>query len=442
MNLRLAISFILLPAILLCCGRTELDTPPDTGGDQPGKVPSSFTAFAPSGKAYIDSNLRLNWEDDDRIWVDGEKFTITEHYGSTATFTGLTDPSKNSHLAFFPYNEIYSVANSSAVLPSIQSAKPGACPWPLCYAVSEGKALYFKHLDAALRFSLGDDIDGLRNISLKGNNGETLSGRVLLAFPDGDGSRPSVSIDAPGKTVVLTGPFECGATYYINVLGLGTTFSSGLTMTFLFEDGVSCSLSNNRSVTIHAGGWLPLAEGITRAGLIEEGYGISSLDGWREFKTAYEAGSDISQWCRGGEVFLKDDIDGITGDDVLQSLDVPLNGNGKTITMDVVSSKTYCGLVGTLSASVHDLNLAGTLDYGGTGRAGVLAGCVSAPATISNVNCSADLRCFNTDEHSALAGGLVGSTTFSSGTLLFKNCSYTGELRAVQHLFALGGIIA
>ena len=440
MNLRLAISFILLPAILLCCGRTELDTPPDTGGDQPGKVPSSFTAFAPSGKAYIDSNLWLNWEDDDRIWVDGEEFTLSEKNGSSAVFSGLVDPDREKNLAFFPYDELHSLSSTSAILPTIQTARKGGCPWPLCYAVSEGQTLHFRHLDAALQFTLGSDMGALEQVSLRGNNGEILSGRLKLSLVDD--SIAGTMVDAPGKTIVLKGPFEAGATYCFNILGLGITFTKGLTMDFRFSDGVSGSLSSDKQFTISAGDWMNLCDNVTRAEVTLGTGGIASLADWKEFKAALEAGDDISAWCRGGEVFLKGDIDGVTGDDVLQSLDVPLNGNGKTITMDVVSSKTYCGLVGTLSASVHDLNLVGTLDYGGTGRAGVLAGCVSAPATISNVNCSADLRCFNTDEHSALAGGLVGSTTFSSGTLLFKNCSYTGELRAVQHLFALGGIIA
>ena len=441
MNLRLAISFILLPAILLCCGRTELDTPPDTGGDQPGKVPSSFTAFAPSGKAYIDSNLWLNWEDDDRIWVDGEEFTLSEKNGSSAVFSGLVDPDREKNLAFFPYDELHSLSSTSAILPTIQTARKGGCPWPLCYAVSEGQTLHFRHLDAALQFTLGSDMGALEQVSLRGNNGEILSGRQKLSFADG--ILAGTMVDAPGKTIVLKGPFEAGATYCFNILGLGITFTKGLTMDFRFSDGVSGSLSSDKKFTISAGDWMNLCDNVTRAEVTLGSGGIASLADWREFKAALEAGDDISAWCRGGEVFLKGDIDGVTSTDVLPSLKIPLNGHGHTITMDVVGTDTNCGLIGELAAPVHDLNLAGLLDYGGTGRVGALAGTVSAPVSITNVSSSVGVRCYNTGNNSTtLVAGLVGNTTFKSGNCIFKNCSVTGEVRAIQHVYALGGIIA
>lgn len=421
---------VLLPLLVACTGAGEKEGSEPQTEDR--KVACEFTAYGPS----------LSWDEGDCIWVDGERFEFSGHIGAVSTFKGLADPSREHNLAFSPYDEIYSLDGPSAVLPSVQTARKGTSAWPLCYAVSDKGALPFRHLSASLKFTLAKEQTGVQTVTLRGNGSEDLSGRIVLRFAEDGVNLLNTNIEAAGKSITLKGPFEAGGTYILNLLP--GNFRSGFTLTLISADGTSKPFSFEEPLSLAAGQYHTIKDPLGGTVVPEpETGGIGSLADWQAFKAALKAGEDVSAWCKRGEVFLASDISGLEASDMIDTLSIPFNGNGKTISFDINSTTANCALFNTLSADVHDLKLAGTIDYGGTAKVGALAALVTAPCTISTVSSSANIRSYSTsDNTSLLAGGLVASSNIAEGKLTFKNCSVTGEIRAIQHVFAVGGIIA
>lgn len=238
-------------------------------------------------------------------------------------------------------------------------------------------------------------------------------------------------------SVALTGTLEANKTYCFNVLGLGTSFSSGLTLEFLFEDGTSAYITKSEPITLKKGEWVNLSDGITKSSLTPMSKGIASASDWALFKDAYETLQSLDTWNWNGEILLKADI-ALSASDALNTLDIPLNGNGHTITYTGTAS-----LIGTLSADVHDLTLAGSIDFAGNSAVGALTSTVSTGVMISNVNSSVDITAGALGRTNALMiGGLAGTVSGDSGRVMFDNCTVTGTIKSLNYAHSVGGILA
>jgi len=165
--------------------------------------------------------------------------------------------------------------------------------------------------------------------------------------------------------------------------------------------------------------------------------GIASTLDWENFKAEYDAMGILDPWMWNGEILLMDNIT-LDAGLALSTLNIPLNGNGHTITYTGTAS-----LIGTLSADVHDLGLAGSIDFAGNGAVGALASTVSTGVTVSNVNSRVNITAGALGMTDALMiGGLAGTVSGASGRVTFDNCTVTGTIKSLNYAHSVGGILA
>ena len=407
--------------------------------DNRGSLEKIFRASIPFTKVLVDASQRAIWEAGDDISVEGAHFTLESPGAASAVFKGTVAEDKDNYLAMLPWTDAYVFGDKtvSGTLPYRQIANEGGCAWPLAYGWSEGSTIAFHHLTNVLQLTLGADMTDVREIVLRGNEGEILAGDYSLTITPRGGVSTYYRGTYAYSSVALTGTLEANKTYCFNVLGLGTNFLSGLTLEFLFEDGTSASITKSDPITLNRGEWVNLSNGITKASLTPMSRGIASASDWAEFKDAYETLGSLDNWTWNGEILLKADIT-LEECHSLSALDIPLNGNGHTITYTGPTS-----FIGTLSADVHDLTLAGSIDFAGNGPVGALASIVSTGVTISNVNSSVDITAGALGQtHTLMIGGLAGTISGNSGTVSFDNCAVTGTLSSLNYAHSVGGILA
>ncbi len=429
--------FLLQAAVLLtaACGKSAEEEFPGNRGS----LEKAFRASMPSTKVAVDGNHAL-WEDGDDISVEGSRFTLESPGSASAVFRGTVAEDKDNYLAMLPWTDDYVFGDKtvSGTLPNRQPANEGGCAWPLAYGWSEDSSIKFHHLTTVLQLTLGKDMTGVREIVLRGNDEETLAGDFNLSINAmGGGISIYESGDCNYTSVALTGTLEANKTYCFNVLGLGTTFSSGLTLEFLFEDGTSAYITKDEPITLKKGEWVNLSDGITKTSLTSMSKGIASTLDWENFKAEYDAMGILDPWMWNGEILLMDNIT-LDAGLALSTLNIPLNGNGHTINYTGTAS-----LIGTLSADVHDLGLAGSIDFAGNGAVGALASTVSTGVTVSNVNSRVNITAGALGMTDALMiGGLAGTVSGASGRVTFDNCTVTGTIKSLNYAHSVGGILA
>ena len=279
--------------LLFSCGKAEQTISEVNIVEHGTGLARVFNASSPESKVLIDNSHNLLWEDTDRIWLDGNEFTLLSRDGSRATFGGEVSVEREHYVSFFPYSSSFEGDDYElhAELPSVQYAKENGCPWPLSYAVSDEDKLHFRHLDATLQFTLADDMTGLSRVYFHGNNSEAVCGKVELYFSADYSSISSKRIENDGGEIILEGPFEAGKTYLFNLLP--ANFSSGITLEFAFDDGTSGCLGKNTSLELSAGTWVNLSNSISKSSLSECTGGIADISQWRAFKAANENGGGI-----------------------------------------------------------------------------------------------------------------------------------------------------
>ena len=403
-------------------------------------VEKTFRATTPATRVLLDGERNALWESGEDISVEGVRFTQTQCNGAEARFSGIVPTAKDHYLALLPWSENWTFGERSVsgTLPNRQTAHEGGLSFPLAYAWSEGETMAFHHLTAALQITLGADMDGVSEITVRGNAGETLAGDFSLSLNE-DGTVSSFSAGSTVSTsVTLEGTLEAGKTYVFSILGLDNTFTSGLTLEVLFSDGTLACVSNPKTIHLDRGRWINLSSGMDRSKLTPCNGGIASLADWRAFHAALDASASLDAWCWNGEVRIVSDIQGLEASDALSALSVPLNGGGHTISYTGTSA-----LIDTLRADVRHLRLEGAIDFAGNRAIGALASVAATGITISDVSSDVDITAGAVGSTTGInLGGLVGNVSGASGTLTIKDCTVTGDLTALNYTQSLGGIIA
>lgn len=175
----------------------------------------------------------------------------------TVSFVG-TIPAKefmpeqydNYYYAFYPYksNNYFSGGQVEYDFPAVQFAKKdsfGAKCFP-SYARSTNLEMFFYNVCGGIKLTVTKE--GVKTISLRGNSGESISGRGSVHF---ENDRPRGEIwydsDPEDKTITLIAPeggFEVGAAYYLVIPP--TIFAEGFTMTFLTDTEKAVRVVNKR----------------------------------------------------------------------------------------------------------------------------------------------------------------------------------------------------
>ena len=247
---------LILPLVLLAgsCSIREQEAFVSLDQDSEVFYASIESPGEPSTRAFVDAQMRVLWNADDRVSIFN-KYTFNQEYrfeGQTGDNAGtfervpsdkfVTGNSLDYVYAIYPYTESTKIDNDgqiSYVIPATQAYRedsfgPGA---NTMVSVSEGNDLLFKNLCGYFAFSLyGDDVK-VTGITLQGNNQEPLAGAVqvnaalgadpsLVFVPNQSGKKVSLTFDSP----VTLGRTEADATVFWLVLP-PTLFEKGITLT-------------------------------------------------------------------------------------------------------------------------------------------------------------------------------------------------------------------
>jgi len=211
-------------------------------------------------------------------------------------------------------------------------------------------------------------------------------------------------------------------------------------------------------------------------------YGINNNDEWTAFKTlygssnsSYAAGTSYStrltscaEYMVNSEITLNSNITVAGTNNAIHHLEHGLNGNGKTLTINVSGSAWPLGmcqyLYGTTAFTIHDVTLDGTLNWtkdvngdGGTGipNLGSMKCCfvgaiaawnAASDVTIENVINKITITWASANQTTSegiakykFIGGFFGGS--SAKTLRFNNCNMKGSISQNCRSFAIGGYV-
>ena len=181
---------------------------------------------------------------------------LAQFCGTLTAMTGTVETmadDANAYWAVYPYNDSNTCDGSHVVLtvPEEQETVPGtfADHFFPSVAKSSGLNLAFYHVCGGIRFSVVSE--GIKSVTVKGNGGESLAGKVTVAF-DANGhpvvtsvleGKKEVTVHAPGN-----GTFEVGKYYFITLLP--QTLQQGFTMSYT-NASLTRSASKTSAVTVN-----------------------------------------------------------------------------------------------------------------------------------------------------------------------------------------------
>ena len=223
----------------------------------------------------IDGGNQIWWEPADEIKLffrgSGSRFIsqntenarVAEFTGTLSVAVGLNEGATGSNTLWglYPYRADATSDGETVTttLPSQQTGRAGSFAKGTFITLAQSNSfdLAFYNVCGGLRFSLTQE--GIQRVTLEGNNGETLAGRIKLAFTDGV---PAVKEITEGETILeLTAPgggtFQTGQWYYIEVLP--GTLSNGYKMVF-YKDSESAKLTSSSTVAFRRGVFGSLAD--------------------------------------------------------------------------------------------------------------------------------------------------------------------------------------
>ncbi|MBR5704175.1 MAG: hypothetical protein IKX45_08000 [Bacteroidales bacterium] len=187
-------------------------------------------------------------------------------------------------------------------------------------------------------------------------------------------------------------------------------------------------------------------------------FGINNAQELLDFRAVYEAESAdepntdpdaLGKWLVDGALTLNT---GITLTSamltknayVIKTLDIPLEGNDNTITLDLVCNAAVAGIFQYVTSEVRNLKLAGTIVNSYSSALSYIGPLAACPmnSTFESIECSVDITydvaasvLFKT-----VIGGICGYPRTNYAPT-FKNCKYSGTIHCKSDPFSVGGIV-
>ncbi|MBR5175194.1 MAG: Ig-like domain-containing protein [Bacteroidales bacterium] len=233
-------------------------------------VEGEFTLYASSGeqetRTVIQEDGRVFWSPEDCINVyygdKSGKFTSTNtEPAASAEFRGtlgsFTLDGETEFVAAYPYSDENAISGTTLTmtLPAEQTAVEGTFADDLFISVAKSKdyKLHFYNVCGGVQFSLARS--DIKKVVFRGNNGESLAGRLTVEFAS-DG-KPQVSgIDDGSTSVTLVAPdggtFKESSFYYIVLVP--QVLREGYTME-LYSDVLVGTIKSDSSVTVRRSAW-------------------------------------------------------------------------------------------------------------------------------------------------------------------------------------------
>ncbi|MBR0174329.1 MAG: hypothetical protein IJQ22_02335 [Bacteroidales bacterium] len=303
-------------------------------------------------------------------------------------------------------------------------------------------------------------------LTLEHDNGQSSRMQVPSAFELSPGTVYSLDASAASRVGVFDKEilsFALGASQVFPLEGIKSA-----TLKSANPAGWTVSVSGTESVSITAPGsiansdlfsTLTFAFETTSGGSFEQSVtvrvkGINSLQDFKDFRVANMNGADVDGFLSGGKIVLNTDLE-IGPEDMIDSgtcfiysLAYPLDGQGKTITINNSTKGEMNALFGYLRANVSNLKLAGSLSASdGLCRMAPLAAycgeypSVTRTVTISKVESSVNVSYTNKSSSSSQIAGLVAVCTGTNCTVSFENCKVSGKITTSQSILDTGGLV-
>lgn len=243
-TVRFAAVIMAAAAALACTKEQPANTDGNHKTEQSGDV--VFTASCESTKTVVaidGSEGKVSWEKSDEISVfDGSgntKFVIDGEAGATASFKAAEGQRVNvagEYYALYPYNASASLADG-VITTSVPSAQNGLFSQNVTAAYTTGSNLKFMNVLSVIKFTLDEQY--VTKVTLKGNNGEILSGDIAITgLSDG---KPSASVTSGGSEEVSVGDgttvLETGRDYSLVIIP--QKFEKGFTLTLQYQEDKS-----------------------------------------------------------------------------------------------------------------------------------------------------------------------------------------------------------
>ena len=237
-----------------------------------------------STKAYATTDLRLRWNEGDRLsifygWtynreyefdgIDGAEAGGFERVGEDPAHFTEDEITTGYDYAVLPYNKKYNLCYSDGTLTVFIQEKQeyyddplGIGARPLMAARSKDGLLMFKHVGCYVGVRLKGDGVKVSSISIKGNNSEKIAGRLKVSFNDEGlpvtGFDPDfVSTAKETITMTLSNPIELNndeeTVFWFN-LPTPTPegqliLENGLVITVTDVNGETCQINKNANLT-------------------------------------------------------------------------------------------------------------------------------------------------------------------------------------------------
>lgn len=279
-------------------------------------IPIQFSVSSQNNsvKSTIDSDRKVKWEAGDKIGIlDPTSNTAV----SSAFAINIEDNTVEAQIpegatafyGLYPFDANARISGNviTSTLKAFQTAVTGNLPkeanLAIGYTTVADKHMLFKNVGSLVSFSL--DYDDIVSVTLSGNNGEKIAGKIEISYPEG--GEPTLSFIEEAKTSITLKTedgqvFKKGSKYYM-VVG-AQTFTKGISLTLKNSSGKLAVKSSTAECSF------------TRNGNVNLGL-ISSLSFDSGLFAAYQngaaiiiAGQEYSKALNGDATLLDSDTDG------------------------------------------------------------------------------------------------------------------------------------
>lgn len=202
---------------------------------QTGTVEMTFSASNDETRTLLDyDNRQTLWTDGDTISIlddqgGNNEFTIKEHDGVSAIFTGKVNEGATKFVAVYPYNAAYSwdgTTISGVEIPAAQTCTAGSFPEESNITVAvadENYSLAFKNVCSIIKFQVSTACE---SVTFASNGTEAVAGTVGVTL-DGE-NIPTATATAAATSIALTceGGFQPETNYFF--VSVPNTFATGI----------------------------------------------------------------------------------------------------------------------------------------------------------------------------------------------------------------------
>jgi len=248
MIMKKTVFYLALAAAAVSCVKEQ-----NPGVEAPEKtlVPMEFVACSEMTKTTLaDDGMSVEWIKDDQVAIfdgsnmngdadEGQRFKA-QSSGASVVLAGEANPAAPEYYAIYPFSSGHSLKNDefTTQIKAQQTVQAGSMAENCAVVVGKAEAgspnMEFKNVCTLVKFPL--EVEGVKSLTLIGNNNEVIAGQFKLTWNDGDpqvtaNSKPEVAVtlrDAEGADLV---PGD----YYFTILP--TEFTKGFSVILGMNDG-------------------------------------------------------------------------------------------------------------------------------------------------------------------------------------------------------------